>query len=50
MHIIMQKTYKEYGEKSNAEIERYMRNVDSNKFSNKEIDYAMEKLNREYPD
>lgn len=44
------KTYKEYGEKSNAEIERYMRNVDSNKFSDKEIDYAIEKLNREYPD
>lgn len=29
---------------------RYMRNVDSNKFSDKEIDYAIEKLNREYPD
>ena len=44
------KTYKEYGEKSNAEIERYMRNVDSNKFSDKEIDYAIEKLNREDPE
>lgn len=44
------KSYKKYGDETNAEIEEYMRNMDSNKFSKEEIDYAMEKLNREYPD
>lgn len=44
------KSYKKYGDETNAEIEKYMRDVDSNKFSKEEIDYAMEKLNREYPD